>query len=353
MDEGLRECYRRYKETGAPEDQAAWLRERLREGELAEVNVRLAARLGEEGAILALGEPSESVSTVQGALADLFTSPALDRALQVELGGELAARGLGAFEAQSRSGFGRECLALAWSWSAEGPPAAETRERLADLGRVAVPLEDLPLDDEPEGEGRTARAAYACTAFGALLELLEGPGSAHLPMAATLASPEPSVERSWQRQHAVKRLLGLSEAAPAPPPPTLEQQRHDAELASQTLPEMEIDWGQLHQILLEVTPVSRWSLVWVGLASLFMAWIASGVWRWLFVVLTPLAPILLARRSWLAGVALGVISGGLGALGWDALSQGGLTPQSVGVAALCVAAAWWTWTRQREWEVLH
>jgi len=351
MDQGLRESYRRYKETGAPEALATWLRERLRQGELPEVNVRLAARLGEEGAILALDDPAEEVSSIQ-ALADVFTSAELNRALQVALGGELAARALGAFEDQSRSGFGRECLALAWSWPATGPPAAEERERLADLGRVAVPLEDLPLplEGEAEGQGGVARAANACTALDALLDLLEEPGSAHLPMAAALASPEPAVERSWQRQHTVERLLGLIDAAPAPPPPSPEQQRHDAELATQTPPE--IDWGHLHQILLEVTPVSRWSLAWVGLASLFMAWIASGAWRWLFVVLTPLAPILLARRSWLAGVALGVISGGLGALGWDVLSQGGLTPQNVALAALCVGAAWWTWTRQREWEVL-
>jgi hypothetical protein len=54
-DERLRELERRWKETGSVEDEAAWLRERVRAGELAQYRVDLACFCEHAGALLAAG----------------------------------------------------------------------------------------------------------------------------------------------------------------------------------------------------------------------------------------------------------------------------------------------------------
>ena len=54
-DERLRELERRWKETGSVEDEAAWLSERVRAGELTEERLRLAAALGQPAAVAASG----------------------------------------------------------------------------------------------------------------------------------------------------------------------------------------------------------------------------------------------------------------------------------------------------------
>lgn len=54
-DERLRELERRARETGAPDDQAAWLVERVRMGRLERRRLEVAAHAGHEGARLALG----------------------------------------------------------------------------------------------------------------------------------------------------------------------------------------------------------------------------------------------------------------------------------------------------------
>ncbi len=54
-DERLRELERRARETGAPDDQAAWLVERLRMGRLTRRRLQAAAHCGHEGARLVLG----------------------------------------------------------------------------------------------------------------------------------------------------------------------------------------------------------------------------------------------------------------------------------------------------------
>lgn len=55
-DQRLRELERRQQETGAPEDQAAWLQERRRAGGLPLDRLELAAACGHEGARLALSD---------------------------------------------------------------------------------------------------------------------------------------------------------------------------------------------------------------------------------------------------------------------------------------------------------
>ncbi len=60
-DERLRELERRWRETGFVEDEAAWLRERVRVGDLTQERLELAAFAGHNGAVRALtpqGPPS-------------------------------------------------------------------------------------------------------------------------------------------------------------------------------------------------------------------------------------------------------------------------------------------------------
>lgn len=54
-DERLRELERRFKETGSVEDEAAWLGERVRIGDLDEKRLRLAGYLGHPAALACLG----------------------------------------------------------------------------------------------------------------------------------------------------------------------------------------------------------------------------------------------------------------------------------------------------------
>ncbi|MDC3379526.1 hypothetical protein OAX78_04520 [Planctomycetota bacterium] len=60
-DERLRELERRWKETQAVEDEAAYLLERVRAGDLEQEKLELAAYCGHEGAQAAIGEEQENV----------------------------------------------------------------------------------------------------------------------------------------------------------------------------------------------------------------------------------------------------------------------------------------------------
>lgn len=60
-DEELRRLERRFRETGALEDEAAWLRARLRAGELDQARLELAAHCGLEAAVLVTGERSHAL----------------------------------------------------------------------------------------------------------------------------------------------------------------------------------------------------------------------------------------------------------------------------------------------------
>jgi hypothetical protein len=54
-DQKLRDLERRFKETGSPDDEAAWLLERVRVGDLTRERLELAAYCGHEGARRAVG----------------------------------------------------------------------------------------------------------------------------------------------------------------------------------------------------------------------------------------------------------------------------------------------------------
>ncbi len=66
-DSKLRELERRWKETGSTEDEAAYLLERVRVGDLDQEKLELAAYSGHEGARLALGDAAPQVSDDFGA----------------------------------------------------------------------------------------------------------------------------------------------------------------------------------------------------------------------------------------------------------------------------------------------
>ena len=57
-DQKLRELERHWRETGSVEDEAAYLRERVRVGDLTQERLELAAYCGHEGAMICLGLPS-------------------------------------------------------------------------------------------------------------------------------------------------------------------------------------------------------------------------------------------------------------------------------------------------------
>ncbi len=63
-DGALRALERRWRATGAVEDEAAWLAARLRAGVLAEARLRAAARLGHRAAQAALGDAADDGSPV-------------------------------------------------------------------------------------------------------------------------------------------------------------------------------------------------------------------------------------------------------------------------------------------------
>ncbi|MCO5165050.1 MAG: hypothetical protein M9894_01615 [Planctomycetes bacterium] len=65
-DDGLRAVEARWRQTGAPEDEAAWLVARVRAGALPPERLRLAARLGHRAAGLAVGAAAEPLPTCEG-----------------------------------------------------------------------------------------------------------------------------------------------------------------------------------------------------------------------------------------------------------------------------------------------
>lgn len=66
-DEGIRELERRWRETQSPEDEAAWLRQRLRTGDLTEDRLRLAAYCQHPAAVLLVPQPSPGWVSQTGA----------------------------------------------------------------------------------------------------------------------------------------------------------------------------------------------------------------------------------------------------------------------------------------------
>lgn len=154
-DDRLRELERRFRETGAAQDEAAWLRERLRAGALDEERLRLAALFAHDAALLVCeSEPLEG-SKLYAALADL------DRSAVV--------RAMAALAVASRCDLplGAELLAAADAWIAcpcdeHAQAAQEASQRAPQVG-VSGALRGLGNSflEEMASEARDLRAGGA------------------------------------------------------------------------------------------------------------------------------------------------------------------------------------------------
>jgi hypothetical protein len=140
-DARLRELERRWRETGAVQDEAAWLAERVRAGQLARGRLELAARLGHAGASTATGEePATDLLTTFRSLEELGDRTDLVRAQVL-----LTRRALPVWDrslADVHASDGRPRLALdaveAWLERRDEP-------RLEAVRRASAALDDLPI----------------------------------------------------------------------------------------------------------------------------------------------------------------------------------------------------------------
>lgn len=77
-DTRLRELRRRFDETGAPQDEAAWLNERVRMGELSRERLELAAYCGHEAARRVIGASVVAAPRAPAELVELFSEEVAD-----------------------------------------------------------------------------------------------------------------------------------------------------------------------------------------------------------------------------------------------------------------------------------
>ena len=88
MDERERELERRFRASRSSEDEAAWLRERLRAGRLQAERLRLAALVGHPAACQAVGtQPLLDPAALAGAIAEHGREPQLRALLALARGG--------------------------------------------------------------------------------------------------------------------------------------------------------------------------------------------------------------------------------------------------------------------------
>lgn len=149
-DARLRALERRWRETGADADEAAWLKARLQAGELTRDGLGVAAALGHAAAAQALGEPP---AAPPAALMDLLS------ALR-----------------EWPEAFVRAVVALAHAVPAEGPISV-------DLHQAALAAAEAWLADPTP-----ARRQAALEAHGSALIVPSGPPPSSFQALATLAA---------------------------------------------------------------------------------------------------------------------------------------------------------------------
>lgn len=162
-DARLREAERRWRESGAAEDEAAWLRERVRAGELGDDRLRLAAYVGHRPSVLALGAVPPAPAYVQAWVYGL------------ERWGEEAC--LRAAIAAAR----RACACLRPGSSRRRDAGAliarAERQTLGHALGEAPELDPHVLDDDPPARERSAFLAVEALADGADEVLRRAPGA--------------------------------------------------------------------------------------------------------------------------------------------------------------------------------
>lgn len=151
-DEKLRELERRWKETGAVEDEAAYLLERVRAGELTQERLELAARMGNRGAMFAANLPR---------LADLNEALDMFAGVSPQL---IAAAAAAVYEPVAEHASKRQASpgSSQWQTSLSGARHWEIVKQLrlwADSGAGGAPDELIRLGSAAGEEGKTAQGA--------------------------------------------------------------------------------------------------------------------------------------------------------------------------------------------------
>jgi hypothetical protein len=150
-DQKLRDLERRWKETGAPDDEAAYLLERVRVGDLTRERLELAAYCGHEGARAGAGEgapPHDFVQWIEGFSrwgANAMSLVAVAIALPM----------LRVFEEDTGEGRLRRAIDAAREYVRH--PSAEAARDVEEAGHESL----LGLDAEPAWSARAKRAYQA------------------------------------------------------------------------------------------------------------------------------------------------------------------------------------------------
>lgn len=208
VDATVREHERRWRETGAPEDQARWLVARLRAGELTRERLELAACLGSHAARAALDGQVRAWDAPSDAGSWLVALTAWGDEVLVR-GLALAARALAAPEPRAA----HDVLEAVLAWCDD--PTSERGARAWHAARAALPAGAPPLS-------RLARD---------LARTLDGPRATRLELLTAVLASEPWELTAWLAFEARRLLrewaLGLPDDRRASPPPlpTLDQLR--------------------------------------------------------------------------------------------------------------------------------
>lgn len=202
-DERLRELERRWKETGSTEDEAAYLRERLRVGDLPLDRVELAAEAAYPAALLVVGRPAESQLAPEQVtqLLERVVEQTSDECLLRLWAADCAERWLTHFEARHPDDdAAREAIRRARDFAQGRLSAGAMRE--AGLRVFAVAQRDareMATDDAAARAASAAMGAWAATVtepFGVRAVVSEEPWADFAP-----------AERHWQLRRLVARLL--------------------------------------------------------------------------------------------------------------------------------------------------
>jgi hypothetical protein len=162
-DERLRDLERRWKETGSVEDEAAWLKERVRAGDFPPTRLELAAYCGYEAARRAVAtqnDPPDLVEWVGGFAR--FGNDVSARAA-VAIAREVFPVWKRCAHAEPTDDF-HQALRAAEAWCME--PTADSAARASYVGQCAAGRIDvLPDDVTHEEDAAAAVACWACSAI--------------------------------------------------------------------------------------------------------------------------------------------------------------------------------------------
>ena len=175
-DERVRELERRFQESRAPDDEAAWLRERVRTGQLDPRHLDLAAFMGHAPAALAGGQPDAEEDRREGVL--------------------------GFFQ---RAASGREGQFVSWARHVTSTlPGAFGKECAVRAALAAARLVEAPWSDQHDDDSRLTQAVELAQRW------LEAPSAGVAAEAGQTLPPDDPVNRinriralGWRYREAV------------------------------------------------------------------------------------------------------------------------------------------------------